>query len=63
MPLYTVRRVRKDDTRYGPEHGADDEYQTLCGLPIGEHWWIETNNGTGTVTCPKCKVAHSAKEV
>lgn len=30
-PLYTVRRVRKDDTKYGPFHGSEDGKETLCG--------------------------------
>jgi len=54
-PLYTVRRVRKDDTFYGKSHGSISGNTTVCGFTLnGEHWWITNNRRTGVVDCPKC---------
>jgi hypothetical protein len=53
-PLYTIQHVRKDDTLYGPIHGAMVDYETLCGLSTSHKWWILTNAFNGTPTCKKC---------
>jgi len=52
--LYTVRRVRKDDELYGPNHASDDAETTACGLRTDHNWWITSNCFDGDITCRKC---------
>lgn len=54
MSMYTVQRVRKDDSLYGPTHGSMDCYKTDCGQDVGENWWVLTNDFSGVPTCKKC---------
>lgn len=53
-PLYTMQRVRKDDSLHGPVHGAMVDSVTLCGKLVDEKWWILTNAFNGTPTCKDC---------
>jgi hypothetical protein len=55
MTLYTVQRARKDDTLYGPSHGADGDDHTVCGQAIDHHWWITNNTFDGVITCRQCQ--------
>ncbi len=53
--LYTVKRCKKDGTLYGPSHGSDNGYTTLCDQEIvANTWWITNNTFTGEITCKKC---------
>jgi hypothetical protein len=52
--LYTLQKVRKDDSLYGPSHGSDYGGMTLCGQEIGDNWWITNNTYDGSITCKKC---------
>ena len=53
--LYTIRRCRKNGILYGPSHGADDTYNTVCGVPItAGNWWVTSNVFDGEITCSKC---------
>jgi hypothetical protein len=64
MPEYTVRRCRSlsNDELIGPTHGSDDAEYTICGIEIDQYWWIETSDGSGTVTCKKCLRQQKARE-
>lgn len=64
MTEYTVRRCRSlsNDERIGPTHGSDDGEYTICGIEIDQYWWIETSDGSGTVTCKKCLSRQKARE-
>lgn len=53
-PLYTIRKARKDDTMYGPTHGADHYGITLCGLEVTDKFWINNNTYDGEITCKRC---------
>lgn len=59
LPLYSMQRCRKDNSRYGLIHFAHHESETLCGLSTNRYWWILTNNHNGTSNCPKCINANS----
>ncbi len=52
--LYTLRKARKDNSLYGPSHGADHDGMTLCGQEITDDWWITDNTYDGFITCKKC---------
>jgi len=52
--LYTLRKVRKDDTLYGASHGADHDGMTLCGQEVNDKWWITNNTYDGEITCKQC---------
>ncbi len=52
--LYTVSRVRKDDTLYGALHGSTTGAHTICGFVINETWWVVNNTFDGVPTCPEC---------
>ena len=52
--MYTVSRCKKDNTLYGPTHGARDVDETVCGQEIDDDWWIVSNAFDGVVTCKKC---------
>lgn len=52
--LYTLRKVRKDDTLYGASHGADHDGMTLCGQEVNDQWWITNNTYDGEITCKQC---------
>lgn len=59
LPLYSMQRCRKDNSRYGLIHFAHHDDETLCGLSINRYWWILTNNHNGKSTCPKCIKANN----
>jgi len=52
--LYTVQRVRKDDSFYGPIHGSTDSEIIACGIETDHNWYIKTNTFDGKITCKKC---------
>lgn len=52
--LYTVRKVKEDDTLYGPSHGSVDGYTTIYGEELSENWFITNNTFDGVITCKKC---------
>ena len=52
--LYTVQKIKKDDTFYGTIHGSDDGYETLCGQEVCYSWYILDNCFEGKKTCKKC---------
>ncbi len=58
IPRYTIRRCQvNQDKRFGVFHASDFGYNILCcesELLDGKHWWIETNDFDGVVTCKKC---------
>jgi len=54
--LYLVSRCRKDDSIYGPIHGAFDAKKTLCGKDIDWRWRILNvlKDSGREVTCKGC---------
>lgn len=54
MTAYTVRRCRKNGKPYGPCHGSEDGWGTLCGEVIDSDWVITNNSATGKITCKEC---------
>ncbi len=52
--LYTVRRIRKDDTLYGSIHGSKNGCDTVCGFSLNHNWYIINNTFDGEITCKKC---------
>lgn len=54
QPLYTIRKIKKDNTVYGPVHASENGNVTLCNVHLNEHYTILTNTRTGKITCKKC---------
>ena len=52
--LYTVQLARNDDTLYGPSHGADTCYKTVCNRDLTTAWFITNNTYDGVITCKAC---------
>lgn len=52
--MYTVRKVRADNTGYGLTHGSDAVIKTVCGREIDSHWYVETNAFDGVISCKTC---------
>ena len=52
--FYTVQRIRKDDTLYGPLHGSVDAEKTICGIALNTNWYIIDNTFDGKITCKEC---------
>jgi len=52
--LYTVQRIKKDDTLYGKLHGSYNGEETLCGEKCDENWYIVNNTFDGDINCRKC---------
>ena len=52
--LYTIQRIRKDDTLYGSIHGSTDANKTICNFDIDQNWYIINNTFDGEITCKKC---------
>lgn len=56
FPLYTLRRIKVSGEYYGAIHGSDNAIGTLCGQSLfKDHWYILTNDYSGTVTCKVCQ--------
>ncbi len=53
--LYTVQRVRKNDSLYGDTHGSTDGNITACGIHTDHNWFIVNNSFDGKITCPQCR--------
>jgi len=51
---YTVQRIRKDNTLYGPIHGSWDGDETVCGKLTDHNWYVLTNAFDGETTCKRC---------
>ena len=53
-PPYTVQRCRKNGETYGSIHGSMDANTTLCGIEMGENWWVLTNAFDAAPECKRC---------
>ena len=52
--LYTVQKIKKDDTLYGEIHGSEDGQETLCIKELDNNWYILNNTFDGDITCKIC---------
>jgi len=54
--IYTIQRTLEGKRSfYGPIHGSQDCYVTICGVCVEpKKWWIHANNCDGEITCTKC---------
>ena len=52
--LYTVQRIKEDDTLHGNIHGSDDARETLCEKELNHNWYILNNTFDGEITCGVC---------
>jgi hypothetical protein len=55
IKLYTISRIRKNDTLYGPVHWSEDGDKTFCEIDTTSgNWYILTNDFSGEASCRAC---------
>jgi hypothetical protein len=60
--LYTVQRVKNDESLYGKVHYSSEGDETHCGKKLDHNWYILTNDFTGVANCPVCNATHCETE-
>jgi len=61
-PLYTVQKLKADDTPSGKVHLSDDADRTLCGKYIDSKWFITVHQSI-LANCPKCQAQREGRKL